>query len=523
MNWFKIRKIREKNLIWMKFRWYIDFVILICCLVIAFNINPSATLLDYDTWEHLKMLYVFHDYEWNEYVMNDNVHGVSNSRDYLFNDEIPNDLKWEDNTHGVYLPDIEDIWKDDNHGADSIKDNQVSMDDILSDLWLESKENIEWDSINNDGLVINVSDYDSWANNDSLYTVNENIWDDGSSSLVIEKINDKEDEWLLSAKTFSYIEDGRIIPILVPWNDLFFGDAKQSITNSPNSSMSNWNSDSNTNWKWWIEIIDSYASCMTPWWYKISHWDSVLAYEQIGNNPGLCNIERRFCWKWKLSWKYIQQWCRMDSNYETEERWNNEYDDNSKTKQYVWNSWNKWNSWSAWNAWNIWDEWNSRETSNVAVNIDEEIWGEFVFDRPSKRHTEFEDNEDNIVVKEEVDQTTRPYWNCTTPWWEKVEHGQFIQAFKHANWFTDAPCETQLRLCSMWELAWTFQQSSCKPRDVSFIDWINWVTDPLWYSREKLNLIKKQIREEENAYKKEGNDRSTNSVYLDKILWILDE
>ena len=148
-----------------------------------------------------------------------------------------------------------------------------------------------------------------------------------------------------------------------------------------------------------------------------------------------------------------------------------------------------------------------------------------MFDKPGTTHTDYYSVDNVRSEDEEVDQTSRPLWDCTAPWWEKINHGQFIQAFKHANWFSDAPCEAQLRLCSMGELMWSYTQSTCKTRDTSFIDWVN--GSPTWdtYSKEKLDLIRKQIKNEEKYYKNERKkvDRSTDSEALDRILLILDK
>jgi hypothetical protein len=76
----------------------------------------------------------------------------------------------------------------------------------------------------------------------------------------------------------------------------------------------------------------------------------------------------------------------------------------------------------------------------------------------------------------------------------------------------------------MWELMWTFSESTCKTRDTSFIDWINGSPTRETYSKEKLNLIKKQIKNEEKYYKntRKNEGKATNSNTLDKILYILD-
>ena len=140
-------------------------------------------------------------------------------------------------------------------------------------------------------------------------------------------------------------------------------------------------------------------------------------------------------------------------------------------------------------------------------------------------YTTFNDS-DNIRPEDpEVKQTSRPYWDCTTPWWEKVKHWQFVQSFKHANWFSDAPCEAQIRLCSMWKLMWTYAESTCKTWDSSFIDRVNGSPTRNTYSKEKLEWVKKQIKNEQDYYEnnRENASRSTNSDALDRILYILDK
>jgi hypothetical protein len=97
----------------------------------------------------------------------------------------------------------------------------------------------------------------------------------------------------------------------------------------------------------------------------------------------------------------------------------------------------------------------------------------------------------------------------------------FVQAFKHSNGFSDAPCEAQLRLCTNWELMWTYTESTCKTWDTSFIDWINWSPTRETYSKEKLDRVKDLINEEVNYDK--WLRRFSNSDELETILTILDD
>ena len=519
----------------MKFRRYIDFVILACCLVIAFNIHPSEIVNDNTPSEKHSMIYIFHDYEWNEYIMNDKIHWASSSRDYLFDDEVPNDLKWEDEkiTGSVSLGDLIDDsglnsdtknWDFD----DSIKDNQISFDDIISELWLDSEDinsmekNSESDS---DTLVISIWDFEESSNDKNNYTVKEISESGDVSSLIIEKTennitNDNEsyddndnkivensnieDENLLIAKSFTFIEDWRVLPSLISRNDLLFDESNQPI--AYNSSDSNWGV-SNQSKESGITIIEDYKDCMTPWWYKIHHWESVLAYKQMEDSIDICNIERRFCWKWKLSGTYTQQWCSVNKNYTYEQWW----DVKVVTKEN-WKNNSKWDN-----------RQNSNESNTAKSN---ENWWSFVFDRPNKPYTNFKDSSNNIRFENSwVEQTTRTYEDCIAPRGERVKHWQFIQAFKHENWFSDAPCEAQIRLCTMWELMWTYTESTCKTRDTSFIDRVNGSPTRKTYSEEKLDLVRKQIRDEKNYYNnaRENAEKSTDSDVLDRILYILDQ
>lgn len=518
------KKNAEKRLIWTKVRHYIDFVILVCCLVVTFNIHPTNNNINTDnSTDKQKMLYIFHDYAGNEYILNDTLHWSADSWDYLFEDEVPSDLKWEEKvfTDSVSLsnttPDTNQPKgntgniENNSDNETTVKDNQVSLKDMIVDLWINDKNS--WtENTDNNKLVVDLSD--SWIKSDSdepYYIVTEETWNNDNSKLVIEKMENSEESVLLSAKFFTFTEDWWVVPILVSRDELNLNKSNGApIAYIDNSwTTYGWNS-----WIWeksnWsgVTIIEEYADCMTPWWYKIDHWDSVLAYQQMDNAPNICNIERRFCRNGKLSWTYTQQWCSVNENYTYEQWWeavvttDNVNNKNSGRQPDV------------------------KQNSDWSVTVNKPLWtGSFVFDRPSQRSTPEYHVSDNVKIDEEVEQTQRPHRDCTAPWWEKVKHGQFVQAFKHANWFADAPCEMQIRLCSMWDLMWAYTESTCKTRESSFIDWVNW--SPNWdrHTKEKIEWIKKQIQNEQIDYEnaRKNAKRSTNSDELDRILYILDK
>lgn len=511
-----MRKRKSNKIIWNKIRVYIVSVILICCSVIAFNIHPTNTELN-TVSENQKMIFIFHDYEWNEYILNDTIHWSAGSWDYLFDEEVPDSIKWDEwAKEPVYTDSVSlsNNWKDNNqHGSVNenswdIKNNQISIENIMSDLWIDSNS-----KDNENYLIISLSneeDNKDWTS----YSIKEG---DKDSSLIIEKEdsnnnkNKKENDDTtengpLTAKSFSYVKDGRVIPILVPWDELQIKEYNEyDVLNNFNNETWNWYAvqEINKNKSGWITVVDDYADCMTPRWYKIVHWDSVLAYKQLDNAPDICNIERRYCRNGKLSWTYTQQWCTVNKNYTYDLRWEAEVP--QKQEEIKW--------WA-------------RQNPDWSVTVkNSEVWWAFVFDRPNKSSTEFWYGENTREESEWIEQTKRPYRDCTAPRWEKIKHGQIIPAYKHANWFSDAPCESQIRLCSMWKLTWTFTESSCKTRDTSFIDWINGSPTRQTYSKEKLERVKEQIKNEEKNYKNTRKDEtiSTNSDALDRILYILDE
>ena len=490
----QLKKNKGKRLIWFKARFYIDFIIFVCCLVITFNIHPTNIENNTnDTTEKTKMIYIFHDYEWNEFILNDTIHGSANSWDYLFVDDIPESIKWEsENSVSLWINSQETNDND-------MKNNQISIDDMINDLWIDD---VDLNNGTNDNtVVINLSS-GVQENTNIEYTIKEEAVND-TSILIIEKINNQSDNLednLLTAQTFSFTTDGWLLPTLIPRDEIIFNNSiypsKSYIDDSGYIVSESWiNSNKNEST---ITILDDYKDCITPWWYKIVHWDSVLAYKQLDNAPNICNIERRYCWNWKLSGTYTQQGCAINENFTYEQWWEAEVVKKveGQKKSTVQN-----------------DDW------TISVKNPETTWS-FVFDRPSRSHTEYYYS-DNIRPEDpEIEQSKRPHRDCTAPWWEKIEHGTFVQAFKHSNWFSDAPCEAQLRLCTNGNLMWNYPESSCKTRDTSFIDWINWSPTRDTYSKEKLEWVKKLIKAEKN-YNKDF-DRFTNSEELDKILNILD-
>ena len=489
----KLRNIKENKIIWNKIRCYIDCVILACCMIIAFNISSNINV-ENDIQETTTMKYVFHDYDGNAYILNDDtVHGTTRSLDYLFKDEVPDSVKdgtksWQwsaslanaTNNQGTKQENENIQENNSTQENENVKDNQITIDEIIQELWAD------W---NSGDIVIDFNNLTNDTDNQDSYTVTESP--DWTTMVITKDGEENLDDSNLTWKVFTYLIDGYVQPILIPRDQLAFNKNNNTITYIDDT----WN----IRGKKGVTIIDEYADCMTPWWYTIQHWDSVLAYQQRNDAPDICNIERRFCWKWKLSGTYRQQGCSVNTNYTYAQWWEAVIAEKpvDRTPDVIQNP-----------------DW------TVTVN-DDEIWSSFVFDRPNPRGTTWYYWPDNIVTDEEVDQTTRPHRGCTTPWWERIKHWELVQAFKHANWFSDAPCQAQIRICTDWDLIWSYTQPNCKTRDTSFIDRIN--GSPTWetYSREKLEWVRYLIEAEEN-YDIDYH-RPTNSDQLDHILSILDD
>lgn len=534
MRRIKIKKRKEKNLIGKNFKYYISIAVFVCCLIIGKNMLTNTNLPENQENQNFEMTYIFHDYQWNQYILNDKQHGAADSYEYLFDSEVPEEVKHMTNSVSLADRDVEstqqdnentviininedeidvtsykddEISKPEQNTNENLKDNQISIDDILRELNIDN-----YDALLNDNdkteLTINIWN-EKWIDeeineDDEFYYIQKSI--DGSV-LVIQK-EKYRNEWNINnifytTNDFSQIVDSIFIPVLIPRDELDLNNEKWiniDLINHP------WDDEN----QWWINILPDYKNCTSPRWYTIVHWDSVLAYQQIEDAPRICNIERRFCRDGKLSGKYTQQWCYTNSNsYQNIQQWDIRY-------EYDVQPTTKWNNWS--NSTN--KQWWKRTNKWLTIDV-KPLWTwSFAFDRPSQSFTNNLGPSDNVVVDPEVEQTSRPTRDCITPWGEEVKHWQFIQAFKHANWFNDAPCQTQFRLCSMWNLMWTYTESSCKPRDTSFIDWINW--SPTWetYSQEKLEWVKKLI-EYEQFYDRDYK-RFTNSEALDKIMNILD-
>ena len=184
---FKIKSIKEEKLIWNKFKSYIYLTILLSCLIVIFNININTNMDVSDDSEKSVMKYIFHDYDWNIYVLNDETHGTSVSLGYLINDDIPDSLKddenevWSVSLSGVNVSQENNLWNEVSIEND-VKDNQVSVEEIIQELW------VDWGS---DSFVVDFDNVDDDnVDNQDLYKVTE------EQSWNVMVITKQDDEFL---------------------------------------------------------------------------------------------------------------------------------------------------------------------------------------------------------------------------------------------------------------------------------------------------------------------------------------
>ena len=199
--------------------------------------------------------------------------------------------------------------------------------------------------------------------------------------------------------------------------------------------------------------------CMTPRWYEIEHGQSVLAYQQRADAINVCNIERRVCKNGKLSWSYTQVAC-------DETLWN---DGTLSSNSSYWTV--KKLAYTTYNSQKM-DELIQPPEHAVNENADFDLQGH-INSKTSPKIVQWPQSDTISAEKQEVAQV-RDLWKiCTTPWWEKVQPGQFVKAYRFQNGFYDIPCQVQLRLCVDGNLEGVYQYSSCQYRETSYEDFVN--------------------------------------------------
>lgn len=194
-------------------------------------------------------------------------------------------------------------------------------------------------------------------------------------------------------------------------------------------------------------VQDQSNLCITPWWEYVAHWDFVLAYEQRKDVDNLCNVQRRFCYDWKLDWTYIQKSCKENTLYSYVRP-----EAISYTQKPV-DPFVQPNQPFLSGA----DFDTHGKINEVTDPID--VWGSPGSGRP--------------VDSVSTSQTLLSNTVCITPWWEKIKNWQFVKAYKSSIGLIDLPCEVELRMCVNWNLKGYYENRTCTFKKMTYRDYLS--------------------------------------------------
>jgi len=209
-----------------------------------------------------------------------------------------------------------------------------------------------------------------------------------------------------------------------------------------------------------VDTSITYDDCETPWGNTIAHGDSVIAYEQRFDDPGICNVQRRVCTDGSLNGSYEQPSCKeyfgRDPRTQEIVLYNSPRVDDSIQPQSI----SKPNTSSS----SFTPPTTPGTTSSYSPG-----W-------PISYSTT-QVNSQPVTIGSSSSTT----WDgtvCNTPWWEQVRNGQFIKAYKAENGFSNMPCEVELRYCVQTVLDGSFQHPSCQHYDIAVEDYLQGYFDP---------------------------------------------
>lgn len=195
------------------------------------------------------------------------------------------------------------------------------------------------------------------------------------------------------------------------------------------------------------EILTWVSNCISPWEEIIRHKDFVLAYQQRKDVSSMCNIEKRVCNNGVLWWSFIQRSCKEDITYEYR-----------KTEVISYNQ----------------KVLNEYIQPVKPKNIGAEFNNQWKIDATSSPTNTRGTENIHSTSQWETNQTPLPSKaSCITPREQKIEHGQFIKAYKAPRGFIDLACEVELRPCIDGKLKGAFAHPKCIFNNTSYGDYMN--------------------------------------------------
>ncbi len=193
-------------------------------------------------------------------------------------------------------------------------------------------------------------------------------------------------------------------------------------------------------------ITTGSMDCMTPRGEQVKNKDFVLAYRQRKDVNTICDIEKRVCTNWTLLWSFTQNSCRDDVVYEYQKTEVTSY--NQKVlNEYIQST-------------NPVNEWAGFDTEGKIDGKETPIDTRWTTNSP-------------VITQPEVGQTpTQTKKSCTTPRWQKIQHGQFIKSYKAPRGFIDLPCDVQIRACVNGVLKGDFTYATCTYNNTTYADYL---------------------------------------------------
>lgn len=221
-------------------------------------------------------------------------------------------------------------------------------------------------------------------------------------------------------------------------------------------------------------------NCLTPRWKIIEHWKSILAYKQRNDVPDICNIQRRVCTDGILWWDFEQKACKTNMPYTYTKEPIISYNEKKINPLMQPGKNVPINKWADFNT-----QWKLKPTNDADT-----IWNNSI-------DTALQSWDKTVPQME----TIIP--NCISPRGGIVLNGQFVKAYKYKNGFINHTCEVELRPCMQWDLEWNYKNASCKHRDISFEDFMDWYFDKEQPSMKRIiETLNKDIPENEVIIKK---------------------
>lgn len=303
---------------------------------------------------------------------------------------------------------------------------------------------------------------DEYHNSEWLPIINLNDWSDGiilniwgivnteNKSIPVVSLNNEKDILILDGNDLA-IENAFVLSVLM--KNIFF--------NSLNSIL--WISGENLT-TIVIQnpapaVVDLDIPCTTPWGESVEDGWFVLAYQQRTDDINTCNIEKRTCNDWILWWSFTGNSCSENNEVSFDKKdiivYNQKIVDPLIQPDQYW------------------------VNNDLKYDTD---WKLYKF-KPAQ--TIWTNNGETDYRVDDSDLLDLPEYNfsCITPWGEKIEHGQFVKAYKFRYGFTNKSCEIQIRLCVDWELKGSYKYDDCEPLTMSYENYQD------WYSEEKAQEV----------------------------------